>query len=202
MAPSGLSTERSARRPASGSARWCSTPVQTIRSKRRSNAPTSLDRQLPRLEVRQVVFALQLLGVIQAGRADVDAGDAGVGTAQRVLRGLPRSAPGDEDVQICAIRFVRPQQMMLGVMAIRISPLIASAIEVFDGWGIGVVRVELAHRIEAHIRCASVACHFERVKRASNSSRPRRSSALRRCRQPPTPSCSAFPSPSRAPGRC
>ena len=38
-----------------------------------------LDRQLPQLEVRQVLLALQLLGVVEARGADVDADDARVG---------------------------------------------------------------------------------------------------------------------------
>ena len=128
------------------------------------SAAALLDRQLPRLEIRQVVLPLQLLRVIEAGRADVDADDAGVGLAERVLRGLPRSAAGDEDVQIGAVRLVGPQQVVLGAMAILVPPLVASAIEIGDGRRIGVAGVEVADGIGAHLGYASVPEALDGVK--------------------------------------
>ena len=121
--------------------------MQTIRSKSRSSEADALDRKLTDLEIREVVLALQLRSVIQAGGADVNADDAGIGAAERILGGLPRSASGDEDIQVGAIRSFGPQQVVLGAMAILVLPLVTSAIQVGDGGRIGMAGVELAHRI-------------------------------------------------------
>jgi hypothetical protein len=87
--------------------------------------------------------------VLETGRTDVNASDARSRVTERILCGLPRSAPGDEDIQIGAIRFVGPKQVIFGPLANFIAPLVASAIEIFYGWGIRMGRVELAYRIGA-----------------------------------------------------
>src|SRR5262245_14359100 len=102
----------------------------------------ALERQLPDFEVFQVVLPFQPFGVLDARRADVDTDDTCVGTTQRVLGCLPGTASSNEDVEIGAIRFGRPEQVMLRTVAIRIAPFVARAIEVLDRWRIGVTRVE------------------------------------------------------------
>ena len=112
----------------------------------------ALDRQLPEVQVRQPVLQFELVRVLDARRADVDADDESVWPAQRVPRGLPRSAAGNEDVEIGAIRCSRPEEVMLGAMTIGIAPLVARAIEVVDGRRIGVAGVELGDRVRGHAR--------------------------------------------------
>src|SRR4029453_15637808 len=107
----------------------------------------SFDRQLPDLEILQVVLLLQLLRVRDARGADVDSDHAGIWPAERVFGGLPLSAPGDEDVEIPTIRLVGPQQVELGAMAILVSPLVTRAIQIGDRWRIGMAGVEIADRI-------------------------------------------------------
>ena len=104
------------------------------------------------LEIGQVVFRNELAGVLQAGRADVDAYDVRLRPAERVLRSLPRTATGDENVQIAAERLLRPEEMVLGAGAIRVAPLVSRAIEILDRRWIGMSRVELTHGI-ARVRC-------------------------------------------------
>ena len=115
-----------------------------------------LDRQLPRFEIRQVVLPLQLRRVIEAGRADVNADDAGVGAAERVLRGLPGSTAGNQDIEVGTIRSVGPQQVILGAMAILVPPLVAGAIEIGHRRRIRVVGIEVADGIGIHLGYASV----------------------------------------------
>src|SRR5262245_46253314 len=108
----------------------------------------ALDRKLAGLEIREVVLALQRLGVIEARRADVDADDSRRGAADGVLRRLPRAASRHQDVEVGAIRPVRPEQMEIGAMAVLVAPLVARAIEIPDRWRIWMSVVERADRIE------------------------------------------------------
>src|SRR4029453_6807349 len=105
------------------------------------------DRQLPDLEILQVVLLLQLLRVRDARGADVDSDHAGIWPAERVFGGLPRSAPGDQDVERRTVRLAGPQQVEFGPMAVRVSPLVTRALQIGDRWGIGMAGVELADRI-------------------------------------------------------
>jgi hypothetical protein len=125
-----------------------------MRSKLRSNSPTVLERQLPDLEIRQVVLTLEVLSVIDARRADVDAHYGGVGSTHGVLGGLPGATSCDQNVQVGAVRATGPYQVILGAMAILIAPLRARTSQVRDRRGIGVPGVELGHRVRVHIRCA------------------------------------------------
>src|SRR5688572_4117080 len=83
-----------------------------------------LDRQLPRFEIAQVVLPLQRVSVLETGRGDVDANDAGGGMSERELCGLPRSATSHEDFKIGAVLFVGPQQMVLRTMDVFVLPQI------------------------------------------------------------------------------
>ena len=68
----------------------------------------ALDRQLPNFEVRQVVLLLQRFGVLETRRADIDSDDARARMTKCELRGLPRSASGNEDIEVGAIFLVGP----------------------------------------------------------------------------------------------
>ena len=88
----------------------------------------------------------------KTGRTDIYADNAGVRVAERILCGLPRSAPGDEDVEIRAIGFLRPEQMVLGETPIFVLPRVTSTVQIGDGGRIGVSGVELAHPVGANLR--------------------------------------------------
>jgi hypothetical protein len=107
------------------------------------------NRHPPCFEIRQVVFSLQSFRVIEARRADVDAGHVCAGVTECVLGRLPRSASGHKNVQIAAVRLARPQQVIFSAMAILVPPLVASTIQIFNRGRIWVIGVELRHRIGA-----------------------------------------------------
>src|SRR5262245_44461023 len=77
-----------------------------------------LEWQSSELEIRQVVLALEVLSVIDARRADIDANDGGVGSTQGVLGGLPGAASRDQNVQVGAVRPTGPHQVIFGATAI------------------------------------------------------------------------------------
>src|SRR4029453_2412685 len=77
-----------------------------------------LERQLPDLEIRQVVLTLEFLGVLDARRADIDSNYAGVGPTHGVLGGLPGATSCDQNVQVCAVRPTGPHQVIIGSKAI------------------------------------------------------------------------------------
>ena len=80
----------------------------------------ALDRKLMEFEVLEIVLALKIARVAQAGLADVDRRDSGVGLAQRIPRRLRRAAAGDQDFLVCARLLGGPNQMELGPATVRI----------------------------------------------------------------------------------
>src|SRR5262245_52635302 len=157
----------------------------------------AFDRQWLDLEIRQAVLLLELLRVLDARHADVDADDPGVRPAERVLGSLPRAASGDQDVEVATIRRAGPQQVILGPKSIRIPPLVARAIQILDGRRIGMTRVEIAHRIGVRLRPgANTWCLPDCVRHSWS----RDATSLPRRRSTPWPPAAAWPS--RAPGRC
>src|SRR5262245_8616409 len=113
-----------------------------------------LEWQSPELEIRQVVLALEVLSVIDARRADIDANDGGVGSTQGVLGGLPGATSGNQNVQVCAVRPTGPHRVIFGTTAILVAPFVACAIQVGDGRRIRMPGVELGHGVRVHIRFA------------------------------------------------
>ena len=107
----------------------------------------ALDWQLPGDEVRQVVFALERVGVLEARRADVNRRHARLWPADRVLRRLERAAPGDQDVQIFPVFARGPEQVKLGAASIRALPVLTLTLEISDGRRIGMAGVERPYRI-------------------------------------------------------
>ena len=77
----------------------------------RSKIGCPLERQSADLEVVQAVLALQLGRELEAGRADVDADDLGVGPAHRAVRSLRRAAARHEDRSVVPIGFARPEEV-------------------------------------------------------------------------------------------
>src|SRR5688572_18936741 len=92
-----------------------------------------------------------MCGVFQARRTDVNADDARLRAAERILRRLPCAASGDENIEIGAVRLAGPEHVVLGTMAIGVLPLVTRAIEVRDRGRIRVPGVEIRHRA-SHIR--------------------------------------------------
>src|SRR4029079_8219421 len=80
--------------------------------------------------------------------------------ADRILRCLPRSASGDEYIQISAIRLFGPQQMMFRTMDILVPPHLASTVQVFDRWRKRVSGVEIANGIGVRLCRMPVHCTF------------------------------------------
>ena len=118
----------------------------------------TLEWQLPGFEIGEVVLLFQLVRVRDARRADVAADDVCVRVNDRVLGGLRRSASGNENVEICAVRPIGPQQVELGAMPVLIAPLVAGAVEVLHRRWIRMARVELADRIGVHARSGCLLC--------------------------------------------
>src|SRR6185503_7529258 len=92
--------------------------------------------------------------MLETCRTDVDTHHAGFGMADRILRRLPRSAPGDEYIQISAVFLFGPQQVMFGTMNILVPPHFAGTVQVFDGRRKWVTGVEVADGIGVRLRCA------------------------------------------------
>ena len=90
---------------------------------------------------------LQRFRVLEARRADIDGDDARAGMTECEFRGLPRSASGNEDIEVSAIFLVGPKQVKLGAVDIQVLPHIASAIEVLKRRWVGMTGVKLAYRI-------------------------------------------------------
>src|SRR4051794_36918084 len=107
----------------------------------------ALDRQLPRFEVRQFILLLQRFGVLETRRADIDGNDARAGMTECELRRLPRSASGNQNVEVRAVFFARPKQMKLGAVDVRVLPQSNSAIEILEWRWVRMTRVKLADRI-------------------------------------------------------
>ena len=133
----GLEHLAQARSPASGSGRWCSTPVQTMCSKLRpsSAARSTGSWRTSRLSRPYLRFSASVQR--DARRADVDADHLGARPAQRVLGGLRRAAAGDQDAPVVAIGFVRPEQVGLGAPPVVI-PSCPVALQIVDRRRIGM----------------------------------------------------------------
>ena len=79
---------------------------------------------------------------------------------ERVLCGLPRSASGDEDIEIGAIWFVRPQHMVFGMMDVLVLPHVASAIEDVYRGRVRMIGVELVDWIGVlYLHCDRLSCN-------------------------------------------
>ena len=74
----------------------------------------ALDGELADLEIVELVLSLELLGVADAGRAEVDARHPGRRPAQGVLGRLRGPAAGDQDRVVLAVGLRGPEQMIVG----------------------------------------------------------------------------------------
>ena len=117
IAPDGTSTSRSARRPASGSGRWCSTPVQTMWSKPRPRSAARSTASWRNSRLSRAYLSFKALRERDTFGADVDSDDLGARPAQRVMGGLGGAAAGDQYAAVVATRLVRPEEMGIGAPA-------------------------------------------------------------------------------------
>ena len=145
MAPSGARTPRRAENPSAGSGRWCSTPVQMMRSNRPSQLSGPLDRKPGQLEIRKAVFLLERLGVAQTRRAHIDADHVGVRPAQGMPRRLRRPAAGDQHLQVRAVVRARKVQVKIGAAPALVPPPPAVAFQLGGRRRIGMLLVEALH---------------------------------------------------------
>ena len=106
-----------------------------------------LDRQLADLQIVQMVFAFQRLGVANARLADVDADHLASGLAQGVLGRLRCPTAGDQHGQVRAIGFIRPMQVEVCAAPAFILPTLAIAVEVFNRRRIRVQVIEGTHGV-------------------------------------------------------
>src|SRR5688572_25721951 len=109
-----------------------------------------LDWQLPRFEIREVVLLLQLLCVLETGRADVNGNDAGRGMTDRIFCRLPRATAGNENIHLSPIFPVGPEQVELRPKDVLVLVHVASAIQIIDWRRIRMLRVKLINRIGTH----------------------------------------------------
>ena len=99
MKPPGRSSDSSTRHPASGSARWCSTPDASIEVEAAPERAEREDVGLAIFDVGAPERARLALGIGEAGEAQIDREHAGAGEPLRGLdRMLAGAAAGDQDV--------------------------------------------------------------------------------------------------------
>jgi hypothetical protein len=103
----------------------------------------AIDGELVDLEVGEVVFALEIFGVADAGCTEVDGGDVCGGPSEGVLCSLRGSAAGDEDGEGVAIRKGGPVEMKVGATALEVLPMGSVGVEVFDGRRVRITIVEV-----------------------------------------------------------
>ena len=73
----------------------------------------TLDRQSMKFEVVQLILLPKIACMAQAGLADIDRRDPGVGLAKRILRSLRGAAAGDENLEVRSRTRARPRQMKM-----------------------------------------------------------------------------------------
>ena len=122
----------------------------------------AFDRQLSRLEVRQVVLLLQCLSVFQTRRAHVNAGHTRSRMTERKLCGLKSSTAGHEHVEVSAVFPVGPHQVKLAAVDVLALPQKTHLIQVRHRRRIRVIGVELTKWIGACIGCTRLGGAFRR----------------------------------------
>src|SRR6476660_545182 len=100
--------------------------------------------------------------MLETCRTDIDTHHAGFGMADRILRCLPRSASGDEYIQIRAVFLFGPQQMMFGAVDVLVPPHLAGTVQVFNRWRKRMTSIEVADGIGIRLRRAHLRCTFSR----------------------------------------
>src|SRR5437899_1249234 len=81
-----------------------------------------LEGKLAHLKIVQLVLSLELLGTAHARFAEIDTHDSRCRPAHRVLGGLRRPAPSDQNGQVFPKGSGRPGQMELRAALLRVSP--------------------------------------------------------------------------------
>ena len=101
-----------------------------------------LQRKLVDLEVVELVFALQPPGMLYAGCAEIDAGDASRRPANGIFCGLQSSATGDEYGVVLAVGTCGPEEVKVCPAAFVVLPPLTIGLQVIDGWRIRIPVVE------------------------------------------------------------
>src|SRR4029453_11166380 len=104
-----------------------------------------LDGKLADLEIRQVVFPLELLGTAHTGCAEVDAGNLSRRPTQGVLGRLRCPATGNEDGLVFPIGRCGPEEVIVGAAFLEVLPEESIFLEAVDRRWIGMTLVERAH---------------------------------------------------------
>ena len=116
----------------------------------------ALDGKLVDLEIVEIVFPLERLGVTDAGRAEVDARHLRLRPAQGVFGRLRRPAAGDQDRLILAVGLRGPGEVKVRAAPLRVLPQAAVVVQAVDGRRIGMPLVEgadlLRDGILIHVR--------------------------------------------------
>ena len=108
-----------------------------------------LNRKLAKLKIFQIVFLLQLFGVMDTRRAEVDTRDLCRRPAHRMLGGLGGSTSCNQDGIVFAVRFVGPEKMKVSSPAVRIVPQTRVVFQAFHGPRIRIPLVEILHFLHA-----------------------------------------------------
>src|SRR5215469_15716446 len=106
------------------------------------------------VQVVELVLALQLLGVLNAGCAEIDAGDVSGRPANGIFCGLRGAAAGNEYRVVLAVRSRGPEEMKISPAPFALLPTPPIGIEVIDGRGI---RIPLVEGLYFHRRTLTVA---------------------------------------------
>src|SRR5215469_7401388 len=101
------------------------------------------------VQVVELVLALQLLGVLNAGCAEIDAGDVSGRPANGIFCGLRGAAAGNEYRVVLAVRSRGPEEMKISPAPFAVLPPPPIGVEVIDGRG---VRIPLVEGLNFHRR--------------------------------------------------
>ena len=108
-----------------------------------------LNRKLAKLKIFQIVFLLQLFGVMDTRRTEVDTRDLRRRPAHRMLGGLGGSTSCNQDGIVFAVRFVGPEKMKVSSPAVRIVPQTRVVFQAFHGPRIRIPLVEILNFLHA-----------------------------------------------------
>jgi hypothetical protein len=91
------------------------------------------------------VFSLELLSVVHAGCAAVDASNLSLRPAQRMLGRLRCPAARDEDRLVFSIRSVGPKQVIVDAASLRVLPELLIPLQIIDRRRIRITVVEVPY---------------------------------------------------------
>ena len=151
MAPSGRRQLATAFMPTCGSAKWCNTPVDTIRSKSLPSEGSSSIGSRFRLQVEQSVLVLEVLLMIERRLADIDRRHFRIRVHESENRRLVRAAARDQNIEIGLVFPIRPQNPVR-VAGVEPLPVVGQPdLEVFYRLGVPVTLVLASDHIGTRV---------------------------------------------------